>query len=342
MKKFIKIAIIFVGILIVFGVGFLSAIALSPQISEKIILLTAQNSLKDITIQKLTIKKQDIDLSGKISFKNIYIFLKQGNESFEIDIDEIAIADIIGILIAKKNIEVQLMGGSITSSMIKAAGVHVKLLGKGMESWSGSVDIEHVKISGFESEDLKIDVQASRKKVVLSNIKGRSYGGTFNAQANIDLVPQIQYAASISFDDFNALEMRKFNEVFFSQIKGNIFGKVEIEGNQNNLETMDVVAQFKGIGEIKSRLLAPLLSYVPKSIQRNMLDELIKNDENLHIDQGKLQLKNDNLQNIATSIDLYNKETNLKMNISVDIPVDKGPQSLLDYVVQIPNLKKGL
>jgi len=341
-KKFFKTVKVLIGIIFLGLIVSISAIFLSTMILEKAVLFVVQHAVEDIAIQTLAIAEHECNLSGKFLLDGVSVVVKQAEEEIEIDFKKIELLDFVSLIFGKGKTEIVMRDGTIKTALYKLDGLDVNLVSENNAVWEGPITIEKARCSGFIAKNIAAQGKMDLEEMFLSNIHGEAYDGNFKGEARVTVIPQVRYEAKVIYKDLDTFKLREFNDAVFSQARGKLSGDIQVSGPEGGIETLRVNASLSEGSEVKGRTLVPLLSQIPNVIQKKELQRIIANDENIIVEIAQLQMINVDANKITTDVQLDSKEMNLDMNVTVDIIVEKGLNSLLEYVIKFSNPRKGL
>ncbi len=168
-------------------------------------------------------------------------------------------------------------------------------------------------------ESLQTDLTGNRNAIRLSDFKADGYGGEIRGDFSITDFSMLSYAAQFDIKDVDLRLMRAVNEGVFSQMQGRATGKINIEGNGKQMNTVTADLDVSQGATIKAALLGLLANYLPQSIQKKELQQLIDADSYVPLERAHLHLKNDGQEKLNTTVNLGSQKLNLDMNVGVDI-----------------------
>ena len=232
-------------------------------------------------------------------------------------------------------------GGAIKASSFQAEGLNVELVSESIDKWVGEASIENAQSNGFKVYDINAKMVITSQEAVISGINADSYKGKIAGNAYVYFVPTVRYVADVKLEGLDTAEMESVNLSLFSQVRGRIYGTIDIEGPAGELENISMDMRINEDGELQAKALEPLLTYIPKSTQKETLEAVIKRDGRIRVNNAHMKLANQDLETVSLNIKLQSKDFNLDVNVTIDIIIEGGMQNLLKNFNQFSLLMKG-
>ena len=186
-------------------------------------------------------------------------------------------------------------------------------------------------ISGYQCGDVSLRVESRVGKNTTGDFLARCYDGDVRGSIALQHTPDASYTAHTEFSNINTEKMRGANPMVFSQMSGRINGVVHATGGSHGFPSVYSFISAPYGGQIKAALLKPLIDHIPVASQRAQLQALIAVGGEVPLDTARIQIKNASDEALAADIVLVSRSLNLNINLTVDINIDGGLQSLLRF-----------
>ncbi|MDP8266403.1 MAG: hypothetical protein P9M07_05595 [Candidatus Aceula meridiana] len=341
MKIFLKILFILIVLTVIVGFAIFLTACSSPKIMGSILMFSSNKFLADVTMNDLVIKNQACNLPRQFTLEDVSLTLKQGKDTYMMSFGEIKISEVMNIFSSGKGTILQIKEGAVRSSAFRLEGLNIELVSESMQKWSGPASAKKVESNGFQVKGINAKVVVTDKDAVISGISGDSYKGKITGNAHVYFVPTPHYEADIAFEGLDTAEMEDINLSFFSQVRGRIYGVIEVIGPAGGIENIDLDMRLGEDGEIQAKMLEPLLPYIPKSTQRENIKAVIKNNGRIRVNNAQMNLADQDSKTISADIRIQSEYLNLDINVTVDVIIEGGIQSLLKNLNQFSFFKKG-
>ena len=129
-------------------------------------------------------------------------------------------------------------------------------------------------------------------------------------------------------------------QVELSEIAPNMRGRingsaeVEIQRADNAINALNGHFDAPQGAQIPAALLQPILSYIPASTQRDILEELIAAGLDVLFDHADVRLKSVRSDSLNLLIKMDSKKLNLDLAVTIDLNVEGGLRSLIERLPQ--------
>jgi len=340
MKISLKIISIFLLVTVIVTSTFLLTVLFYPKAMQNVLIFSANKFLKDVAVRDLVIAHQVCNLPRQFTFKDVSLTLEQGQEAYAMSFKTIRISEIPNIFSGKKAV-LEVKGGAVKSSSFQAEGIDVALVSETIEKWAGQASVKNAQSNGFKAYDINADVAITSEQAVILDINGDSYKGKVTGRAHVYFVPTVHYTADVALQGLDTAEMEGVNSSLFSQVRGRIYGTIEVLGPAGGLDNIKMDIRINEDGEIQAKLLEPLLAYIPKSTQKENLEMVIKNNGRIRVDNAQMKLSNQDPETVSMDIRIQSDYLNLDVNVTVDVIIEGGMQGLLKNFNQFSLFMKG-
>ena len=120
-------------------------------------------------------------------------------------------------------------------------------------------------------------------------------------------------------------------------MRGRIDGNadIEIQSVDNAVTAMNGRFDAPQGAQIPAAFLQPVVSYIPASTQRDILEKLIAAGTDVFFDHANVRVKSARSDSLNLLIKMDSKKLNLDLAVTVDLNVEGGLKSLLDRLPQL-------
>jgi len=341
MKTLFKTLFILIGVAVIAAFACLYIVCSSERVMQNVLMSSTNKFLEGMTVRDLVIKNQVCDLPRKFTFEDVSLKLEQGEETYAMSFRAVQISEVMSLICSGKGAVLQLKDGSVKASTFRLDGLDVKIVSKSMQKWGGGVSVKEAESNGFQVRDIDAKTVITSKDAAISGINGDSYKGKVMGNAHVYFMPSVRYVADVKFEGLDTAEMEDVNLSLFSQVRGRIYGAIEVQGHAGGLENIHMNVGLNEDGEIQAKALEPLLAYIPKSIQKENIKAAIKDNRRIPVNKAQVKLADQGSETISADIQLKSDDLNLDVNVTVDIIIEGGLKSLLNYSSQISQFMKG-
>lgn len=341
LRRFLKCFFAFFFLVLIVSIGLSILVFSSAKAMQTVLLFGSNYFLGDKTVRFLKIETQDIRWPLQIVFENVSLSIVPEGDPFDIYIERIQFSQIWNIFFSGESIAVQLTGVDIKSKDLLMDQIDVYLLSHGISEWEGLVFFKEIKSQGLKITDGQTHVAFNLQKIVFSDFLASAYSGSLNAQADISLIPRVFYEAEVRFESLDAEKMEDLNSLVFSQMRGLIYGNGKIRGRDDSVRDVELRVYLKDGGKIQAKAFEPIISYLPKSIEKKEIQQAIFDNRLIDVSDAQIFLENKDVDVVSTYIKLKSSQLNLDVNLTIDILVEGGLHHLLKYIIPISQFLKG-
>lgn len=334
MKKILKIFSLILVITALLFFTCLSIVLFNPRAMQNILMFGANKFLEEMTVRDLVIKHQVCGLpSRQLTFEDVSWTLEHGEESYAVNFKAVRISKVMNIIYSGKGVLLQLDGGTVKASTLRLEGLYAEILSENREKWAGSVSVKEAESNNFQVRDIQAEAVITPKEADISGINGDSYKGRVMGSVHVYFVPSMRYVADVTLEGLDTAAMENINFSFFSQVRGRIYGTIEVRGPTGGFEEIHMNVRLNEDGEIQANVLEPLLDYIPKSTQEKTLRAAVKNNLRIRVNNAQMKLANQDSETVSADIQLKSDQLNLDLNVTVDFIIEGGMQGLLKYFI---------
>lgn len=193
------------------------------------------------------------------------------------------------------------------------------------------VALDAVKIKlKFKNDVYAFSIDQIRLHNVFSlkayGIKGDFYGGTLEGKAVVRFKPPMSCILDLVLNDIATVQLVKVNAAVFGDVNGIVQGDFHLSAQGERIKSLKAHFHMLPQGTIKAELLQYLAQYLP---QRQEIEALIKNNEQVPLDNASVVITSVSDHKFLYNINLYASKLNLKMNVDIDMNMDGNTRDLL-------------
>jgi len=250
-----------------------------------------------------------------------------------VKLDEVTVFNPSQLLEHQEAVRIDFLGGQLEADGLRIKEARSRLTHLSREkSWqaAGSVFIFGLNLAGKQLKNVSFDFKADEKRIDVFKFDSSLSEGKIKGDFNLAFDGTLPYNLGLiieqvpaSFFDFESFKMDK-------QMKGAISGHLTMRGDNRRIEAVDAQFQAPQGMYVNAKALSPLLNYIPQSVQRKSIEQIIAQGQNIFLDKFTLDVTNEKNNMLKTNFDLKSIAYNLDVNLGVDINVDGGLHSLLE------------
>lgn len=298
----------------------------SPPWLEKSVKIVA--GIKGVKFEQLTVKDAGFTSDGsyRIDEMTAAFYVPKENKQYTLGVKKInlqkrpkdLLVTVTGLKLKDKmqDIEIQNLDLNASAELFR------------FEYLQGTLKVLKVQYGEYQVKNIISNIEGQKNSFLFDQFKADFYGGNLRGNFSFVYAPQPAYHINIELKEVDALLLRKAQPAF-ENIRGRISGPLVIDGNLNEITSLQGALKTVKGAEIKAFLLQPILQYVPVSKQKQQLEKVIAIDGLVPLQTAEIYLDSLERNKLSSRLKLKSKEYNLDLNISLDLNVDGGLMRLL-------------
>ncbi len=330
MKKIVMVVsifFIFIGLCfyIVFYSTFFPGICLSQWLQRK---------YPEIHLESFQYKKRSFEFLNQIEFSDVHVVLKKDNLHFKIDFAGLKLIGHKSFWHPENIFDLSVLELDIKSSVFEMTRGRLKLkfaLSKNHSmNLQGDLNVGNGSLGPYALEDISAGISGDERHLRLDQFAAVCFKGKLAGDILLRLSSVVSYELKLTFSEMRTEDLRSLNDQIFSQLNGNLNGTIQIEGTDDQIETLVSDLNVQQGGKIRSSLFGLLVDYLPEGSQKAVLSDLIQSDQNVLVKKAVLQIKNLGVKKFPTRMILESDKVNLdlSLDINLDAPINQWIQKM--------------
>jgi hypothetical protein len=164
----------------------------------------------------------------------------------------------------------------------------------------------------------------------LEEMKAEAYGGHIAGALGVQFA-SAGYTLDLALDQLSTLLMGDIDASVPQQIDGMVSGQLKVEGTAERMDALQAGLHLSSGGAVNAALLGSLLSYLPQSREKKLVERLVKAGGKLAVELFSVRIANVGYGLLAGELHLTSKAVNTALNLGYDIRTDGAWQNLLTY-----------
>ena len=328
LKKFAVVTVC--AILIFLGLGY--SVFCSPGIAAFFVRTILNFSSPEIKLTSLSWKQQTIRWPVKIALEDIVWTWKRDGlkEDFSLELFDLQRQHTAAQQwrVTVKNLDMQSEENTVQDLDVSVSADFAK---NQIARLKGDMSISKVSYNRFKISDVRSRIEGKNGEIRLIDFFADCYEGKMRGEILLDYKDKLSYIIQSELTDVDISELRDLSESFFSQIQGRVNGNVKVSGNSQEVVSINGFFDMTSGGMIKAVLLSQIVAYLPQSVQRKELEELIAANGQVPLDKAAVSFQNMDRSQLKTDIDLESQKLNLDINLVIDINLDTDFAKLMNY-----------
>lgn len=241
---------------------------------------------------------------------------------------------------------VQWQGLNIKSSLFMVQQLNgngqVEVRGGSLKNFHGKLQLGSFLFNQFLFLGGEPDVVGDPLKIELTDLTMRFAGGRVTAEISLERAASVRYIMQGQFEDVDLGRLVEDREPLFPDIKGKVSGDFALAGDGADIRELTSSFHLLPGGQVKAAMFQYLLNVIPDSQQRTELQKLIAQGGDVDLDKAEITVSNVGTEKLAWKIQLVSEKYNLDVNLTLDVNVEGGLNTLLANLEQVSTLKEGL
>lgn len=337
-----KKVLIFVFVLLCLAAAGIYVIT-RPWFVAKVIKSAVNAQVKDFQLDDLSFGKIHIDGNGLVTIKDARFALRllpQGNQEWQGQIPVVYLDNLRSLVKSGKIIV------SIERSDAAADGVQLKGISSQMTvTWTGpkwhipfeNVPKWHISEGSARGDFLSaggitfssFEAYFSGNENLLIADSWRAKWADGNLSGRLTVTPE----AYTMHADVAQVELSEVAPNMRGRINGS--AEVEIQRADNAIHALNGHFDAPQGAQIPAAFLHPILSYIPASTQRDILEDLISAGTDVFFDHADVRLKSARSDSLNLLIKMDSKTLNLDLAVTIDLNVEGGLKGLIERLPQL-------
>ena len=295
--------------------------------------------VKDFQLRDLSFGKIDVNSNGLVTIKDARFALRLlpqaerlpagGNQEWRGQIPVVYLDNLRSFVKSKKIIvSVERLDAAIDEVRIKGVSSKIILTFTGSQ-WhitKGSVNGDSLSAGGITLSPFEAYFSGNENLLIADSWRAKWAEG--NLSGRLTVTPQ-NYTIQA---DIAQVELSEIAPNMRGRINGS--AEVEIQRADNAINALNGHFDAPQGAQIPAALLQPILSYIPASTQRDILEELIAAGLDVLFDHADVRLKSVRSDSLNLLIKMDSKKLNLDLAVTIDLNVEGGLRSLIERLPQ--------
>lgn len=337
----LKKVLIFVFVLLCLAVAGIY-VATRPWFVAKVIRSAVNAQVKDFQLDDLSFGKIHIDGNGLVTIKDARFALRllpQGNQEWQGQIHVIYL-DNLRSLVKSGKIVVSIERLDAAADGVRLKGISsqmtVTLTGpkwhipfENVPKWhisEGSVKGDFLSAAGITLSSFEAYFSGNENLLIADPWRAQWADG--NLSGRLTVAPE----AYTMHADVAQVELSEVAPNMRGRINGS--GEVEIQRSDNAIHAGNGHFDAPQGAQIPAAFLQPILSYIPASAQRDILEDLITAGTDVFFDHADVRLKSAQSDSLNLLIKMDSKKLNLDLTVTIDLNVEGGLNGLFERLPQ--------
>ncbi len=304
-----------------------------PWCVARIVKSVVNAQVKDFKLHELKFKKIGLDANGLVTVKDLRFMFTPAHREKQQWQGQIAALylDNLRSLAKTKKINVSVEQADVASQEVRLKGVFsrmtIVLTGSKWNISSANLRGNSLAAPGVTLNSLKAYFSGNANLLIADPWFAQWAQG--NLKGRLTLAPQ-DYTIHL---DITQIELGEVASGMRGRINGDI--DAEIKSADNEILTLSGSFDAPQGAQIPAAFLQPILSYIPASTQRDILEQLIAAGMDVLFDHANVRMKSVRSDSLNLLIKMDSKKLNLDLVVTVDLNVEGGLKSLLERLPQM-------
>ena len=206
---------------------------------------------------------------------------------------------------------------------LSASGIFfdMKARGESYRYWRGEGDLrmDHVDLSGLVLKEFKASILNKGPRWQIRDLWTRASGGILKGEIFLESTENLAYSMGMQFVDIDVDAMGGNMRGLKANVHGIFDGFVELKGLDRRLNKISGRFVATENGEVHSRLIGYLMSYLPGSAVAKELDGLIKANAFVPLEEFEMTFANVTSSSLSTTTKMYSSQYGLDANLDINI-----------------------
>ena len=294
-------------------------------------------TLKDLTIAEIHVNQKGFATIQNIHFDAIYVDpFNQETQRWQGEIPIISLSHPISFLTSGKGMTI-----SVSHAVVQGHDVQLRELSLKTTVTSsknrclisdGDIRIEAVLFNDMSLGTVDAQFHGDQDELIADSWHATWAGGKLSGRLTASQKAYTMHADVVQVD---LSEIVRMNHALPADIHGRLDGALNVKGTPRDITAIDGNFDALKGADIPAAFLKMLLPYLPPSAQKKDLERLIANNTNVFFDHADIHVASLDLESLNLRIRLASQKLNLNMDITVDLNVEGGFNSLLNRLYQL-------
>ncbi len=298
------------------------------------IVKSAVNALgNDFQLRDLSFKKFTIDPAGSVVIKDVrfsFVFTRQKGQEWHGQIPAVYL-DNLRSLAKSSKIIVSVERADVATREVRLKNVSLEmtllLIGAKWNVSSASMRADSFAAPGIALSSLEASFSGNDSLMVVDSWRARWAQGELKGRLTVTPRDYTIHA------DITQVELGEVAPGMRGRIDGN--ADIEVRNADNAVTALDGHFDAPQGAQIPAAFLRPILSYIPPSTQRDILEKLIAAGTDVLFDHANARLKSLRSDSLNLLIEMDSEGLNLDLVVTIDLNVEGGLKSLLERLPQL-------
>lgn len=323
----LKKVIIFVFVLLCLAVAGIYVVT-RPWCVAKVIKSAVNAQVKDFQLDDLGFGKIYIDGNGSVTIKDARFALRllpHGNQEWQGQVPVVYLDNLRSLVKSGKIIvSIERLDAATDGARLKgiSSQMTVTLTGPKWHIPEGSAKGDFLSAAGITLSSLEAYFSGNENLLIADPWRAQWAGG--NLSGRLTVTPQ-NYTIQADIAQVELSEVA-------SNMRGRINGSAEVEIQRAGNVIHAVNGHFDAPqgAQIPAAFLQPILSFIPASAQRDILEDLIIAGTDVFFDHADVRLKSAQSDSLNLLIKMDSKKLNLDLTVTIDLNVEGGLKGLIE------------
>ncbi|HLD70055.1 MAG TPA: hypothetical protein VJA17_04745 [Candidatus Omnitrophota bacterium] len=335
MRKFIAFTAVFLSILL--G-GCFYVIFYSHWFPGFLLSRWIQTQYPAFELKSFNYKNRSFHLWDEIAFQEVQLVLKNGKTTQRFYVPSLVVKS------DQKKITITIVQAAVEGENLKIKDIGLNLILDFPKDipmrLRGNFKAASVDFAVYRLEDISMLLEGSERQINFKNVFVRCYGGNIRGEISLDNLSMIEYRVHLQLSGIDLKEMRTISDEAFSLVEGKLDGEIRESGTGNKVDNFTANLNVREGAKLKAYLLTWIVDYIPQSVQRKDLQQLIKTEAYIPIDKAVVQIKNLGEYQLTTTTNLKSDKFNLDLNLTEDINFDTPLGNLIEKIKNLADFMR--
>ena len=326
-----KKVLIFVFVLLCLAVAGIYVVT-RPWFVAQAIKSAVNARVKDLQLRDLTFEKIGVNSNGLVTIKDVRFTLRlfpREDQQWEGHIPVVYL-DNLRSFVRSKKIFVSVERADAAADAVRLKGVSSRMTltftGGKWHIAKGSVNGGSLSAGPITLSPLEAHFSGNENLLIADPWRARWADG--NLSGRLTVVPE----AYTMHADVAQVELSEVAPNMRGRMNGSV--EMEIQRSDNALTALSGHFDAPQGAQIPAAFLQPILSYIPASAQRDILEDLIAAGMDVFFDHADVRLKSAQSDSLNLLVKMDSKKLNLDLTVTVDLNVEGGLKGLIERLPQ--------
>jgi hypothetical protein len=295
-----------------------------------------------VTIEKLNIGKQKYQYPRSIQFDTVHVDLLYQGKQYQLSWKDLNVQSLAALFSRKQDLQFNVNGLKVFSSDVKVDNANLNLFvgvnKKGIENVTGNMNMKGFIVNKLQFSNLKMAILGDSNEIYFDDLVTDFYGGKFEGAFALDYDQKMSYMVKGFVNHVQLNDLRQTNADVFSNVKGEIFGNLRVNGSNQKIDQMS--ASFSGLEgtQIKASMVKRLFDFfgnvsthMPKFENYDQANLLLKKDGFIPFEHVNVQLQSSGQKKMFGNVEL--KSSAYGVNLEVTSDITGGAERLIEQIL---------